>query len=395
MKKKTIKDIPKLSGKRVFVRVDFNVSLRDGQIANDTRIKEALPTIKYLVDKGAKVILASHLGRPKGKVDPKYSMTQVAERTQKLLNTKVTLIENYWTPEALIEIEKALKEGIVLLDNLRFQKGEETNDLKFSKHLAKMADVYVNDAFGSSHRAHASIVGISQFLDPYAGFLLDKEITMISKAIENPEKPMVVVIGGAKTPEKIRVIEKLLDIGDTVLLGGAIANTFLAAWGFGMGKSIVDHEMVEMARVLFWKTARQHTALILPSDVITSDAERKRKPKIEKYNEVENDSVIFDIGPESCKQYKEVMKEAKTIVWNGPMGLFEDPRFADGTICVLKTMAECKNATTIVGGGDTLTSIPDAKYLKDLSHVSTGGGAMLEFLENGTLPGIEVLQNAA
>ncbi|MBI2611932.1 phosphoglycerate kinase [Candidatus Gottesmanbacteria bacterium] len=394
MKKKTIRDIPKLSGKTVFVRVDFNVSLNNGEIANDARIKEVLPTIKYLIEKGAKVILASHLGRPKGKFDPKYSMRPVAEWTEKLLGTKVTLLEKYWEPQALIEIEKAKENSVIMLDNIRFHKGEETNDIRFGKHLAKMADVYVNDAFGSSHRAHASIVGISQFLPPYAGFLLDKEITMISKAIENPEKPMVVVIGGAKTPEKIRAIEKLIDIGDTVLLGGAIANTFLAAWGFGMGRSIVDHEMVEMARVLFWKTAQKHTALILPLDVIVSDSERIKKPKILPYNEVSNDAVIYDIGPETCKKYKEVMREAKTIIWNGPMGLFEDPRFANGTECILKTMAECKNATTIIGGGDTLTSIKNANYLKNLSHVSTGGGAMLEFLEKGTLPGIEVLQDA-
>lgn len=394
MKKKTVKDIPKLSGKTVFVRVEFNVSLDNGKIANDIRIREALPTLNYLLQKGAYLVLACHLGRPKGQINMKYSLDVVAKRTQELLGKPVLLIPNFWEEQALEKVNKLKKEGIVMLENMRFHKGEESNDKKLARHLAKMADIYVNDAFGATHRAHASIVGMPEFLPSYAGFLLNKEISIISKAIESPDKPLVAVIGGTKTPEKIAVIEKLLDIGDTVLLGGAIANTFLAAWGFGMGRSIVDHEMVEMARVLFWKSARQHSALMLPTDVVVSDNERKKKPKIVPYNQISNEDVIYDIGPETCHLYTKTMKEAKTVIWNGPMGLFEDARFNVGTQCILKTLSECKDALTIIGGGETLTTITDTKYLKNISHVSTGGGAMLDFLRYGTLPGIDVLQNA-
>lgn len=394
MQKKTIKDIPQLNKKTVFLRVDFNVSLNNGAVANETRIIEAIPTIRYLLNKGVKIILASHLGRPKGKVNPAYSMLPVVKKTQDLLQKPIHLIENYWEAHAKQKVLEAKEKGIVMLDNLRFVQGEEENSRKFAKHLASFADIYVNDAFGSTHRAHASIVGIPEFLPSYAGLLLDKEITMITKAIENPEKPLVAVIGGAKTPEKISVINKLLEIGDTVLLGGAIANTFLAAWGYGLGRSIVDHEMIEMARVIFWKTTRNHFALMLPQDVVISDKDRKAKPKIVSFDQVGSESMIYDIGPQTQKQYETVMQGAKTIIWNGPMGLFEDDRFAGGTIHILKTLSECTNALTIVGGGDTLTSIKDRKYLKGISHVSTGGGAMLELLQYGTLPGIEVLKDA-
>lgn len=394
MKKKTIKDIPVLKGKTVFLRVEFNVSLKDCQITNDLRIVESLPTILYLLNKGAFLVLACHLGRPKGKPDLKYSLTPVAKRLEELVGKKVHLVNNFWQEKAIDEVNILKTTGIVLLENMRFHPGEESNDKKLSKHLSKMADIYVNDAFGATHRAHSSIVGLAEYLPSYAGLLLDKEITMITRAIENPAKPLVAVIGGAKTPEKISVINKLLEIGDTVLLGGAIANTFLAAWGFGMGRSIVDHEMIEMARVIFWKTTRNHFALILPADVVISDAEKKQKPQVVPYDHVNNDAFIYDIGPETCKYYSSVMKTAKTIIWNGPMGLFEDDRFAAGTRCVLKTLSQCEGALTIVGGGDTLTSVKDKQLLKGISHVSTGGGAMLELLQKGTLPGIEVLKNA-
>ena len=395
MRKKNIKDIKDLRGKKVFLRVDFNVSLNNGDVANDTRIVEALPTIKYLLSKGAKLVIASHLGRPKGKVDPKYSMLPVVMRTEKHLGKKIHFIPQYWKEEALGKIQLALGDGdIVMIDNLRYQPGEEKNDKKFAKHLASMADIFVNDAFAATHRAHASIVGIPEYLPAYAGFLLEKAIDVISKVLEKPARPMVAIIGGAKTPEKIAVINKLLEVGDTVLLGGAIANTFLAAWGYGMGRSIVDHEMIEMARVIFWKTTREHFALILPEDVIISDEMRLKEPKIVRHDQVANDAVIYDIGPATCKYYKQIMSTAKTILWNGPMGLFEDKRFAQGTECILEALSQQKKATTIIGGGDTLATIKNKKLLKDITHVSTGGGAMLEFLENGTLPGIEVLKDA-
>ena len=391
MKKKTVKDIPVLYGKRVFLTVDFNISLSDGKVANDTRIVETLPTIKYLLEKGSKVIIASHLGRPRG-YDKKLSLLSVAKRLSFLINTKVNLIEKFWDKSALDQISSTPQNEISMLENIRFVPEEEENDRDFARHLASMADYFVNDAFGTSHRVHASIVGISEFLPSYAGLLMAKEIEMISEALERPKRPFLVIIGGAKTPEKIAVIEKILDIADTVILGGAIANTFLAAWGFGMGRSMVDYEMVEMARVVFWKTTRKHSALILPSDVVISDTDRKTKPKTVDYTDVPSEAIIYDIGTKTTAHYKELIREAKTIIWNGPLGLYEDPRFAKGTDFVLKCISE-NPFLTIAGGGDTLTSIKSKKYFKKISHVSTGGSAMLEFMEKGILPGIEVLKD--
>ena len=391
MKKKTVKDIPVLYGKRVFLTVDFNISLSDGKVANDTRIVETLPTIKYLLEKGSKVIIASHLGRPRG-YDNKLSLLPIAKRLSFLINTKVNLIEKFWDKSALDQISTTSQKEISMLENIRFVPQEEENDRDFARHLANMADYFVNDAFGTSHRVHASIVGISEFLPSYAGLLMAKEIEMISEALERPKRPFLVIIGGAKTPEKISVIEKILDIADTVILGGAIANTFLAAWGFGMGRSMVDYEMVEMARVVFWKTTRKHSALILPSDVVISDTDRKTKPKTVDYTEVPSEAIIYDIGTKTTAHYKELIRDAKTIIWNGPLGLYEDPRFAKGTDFVLKCISE-NPFLTIAGGGDTLTSIKSKKYFKKISHVSTGGSAMLEFMEKGILPGIEVLKD--
>ena len=390
--KKTILDIPVLKNKTVFLTVDFNISLHNGKIANDTRIREVLPTINYLLKKGAKLVIASHLGRPDG-YDLQYSLRPVAEHLQKMVSQKVFIVDKYWYPEINQEVSQKAKQGIVLLENIRFTENERKNDNNFSKHLSCMADYFVNDAFGASHRVHASIVGIAQYLPSYAGLLLDREIRMLDKSLFNPQKPFVVVIGGAKTPEKISVIEKLLDIAGTVILGGAIANTFLAAWGFGMGKSIIDYEMIEMAKVVFWKTSRRHSALILPHDVIiTTDSNQKKLITVD-YNKVPSNASIYDIGPETRKYYGQLMEKAKTIIWNGPMGLFEDERFKAGTESVLKSIAGSK-AFSIVGGGDTLTSIKNKDYLKKITHISTGGSAMLEYLKKGTLPGIEVLIDA-
>jgi len=391
MKKKTVRDIDDLSGKRVFVTCDFNISLADGKVTNDTRILETLPTIRYLLTKGAKVILASHLGRPLGH-DKKFSLSPVAKRLETIAKRKVQLIDNYWKTNALDAIAKISGQDLILLENMRFVKGEEDNDPSFSKHLASMADYFVNDAFGTSHRVHASIVGIPSYLPAYAGLLLEKEIRLISQALKTPIRPFVVVIGGAKTPEKIAVIERVLDIADTVILGGAIATTFLAAWGFGMGVSVVDYEMVEMARVVFWKATRKHSALILPLDVVISDTHRKVNPKVYPYNEVPHHSAIFDIGPKTQAYFRELIMDAKTIIWNGPMGMFEDQRFKAGTDSVLFAISQSR-AFSIVGGGDTLTSVSSKQYLRKISHISTGGSALLEFMEKGTLPGIEVLQN--
>lgn len=336
--------------------------------------------------------MASHLGRPQG-VDSALSLKPVAKRLAELINHKVILIDKFWEKKAIDKIGKAKNSQLVLLENIRFHPGEEENDREFARHLASMADFFVNDAFGTAHRVHASIVGIAEFLPAYAGLLMYKEVKMISGAVETPKRPFLLIIGGAKTPEKISVIERLLDIADTVALGGAIANTFLAAWGFGMGRSLVDYEMVEMARVVFWKTTRKHSALILPLDVVISDRDRKMRPKVVEYSKVPHNVAIYDIGPKTAKYYSELIKEAKTIIWNGPMGLYEDPRFTKGTDTLLKSIAQ-SGAYTIVGGGDTLTSIKQKRYLSKIVHVSSGGSAMLAFLERGTLPGIEVLQNA-
>lgn len=392
MKKKTVKDIKDLSGKTVFLTVDFNISLQDGKIANDTRIIEALPTIRYLLEHGAKIILASHLGRPQGH-DLRFSLTPVAKRLEQLLGRKIYLIDKFWEKSCLEQIKNKLGTGLVLLENIRFFPGEEKNDRAFSKHLASMADYFVNDAFGTSHRIHSSVVGIAEFLPSFAGLLLSREVEMLSNALEKPKRPFLLIIGGAKTPEKISVIEKLLEVADTIVLGGAMANTFLAAWGFGMGRSLVDYEMIEMARVVFWETSRKHCALILPSDVVISDKDRKIKPQIIDFNKVPHHMVIYDIGPKTQKQYWDLIKEAKTIIWNGPMGLYEDPRFSKGTDGLLENIAQSQSFS-IIGGGDTLGSIKNQKYIKKIGHVSTGGSAMLEFMQKGTLPGVEVLQNA-
>lgn len=393
MKKKTIIDILDLSGRTVFLTVDFNISLRDGNIANDARIVEAMPTINYLLKQGSKIILASHLGRPNGQQNPELSLLPVAKRLQQLSNKQVSLIDKFWEKRAVDAIRELNSHKLVMLENIRFHQGEEKNDRNFSKHLASMADYFVNDAFGTSHRTHASIVGIAEFLPSYAGLLMAKEIEMLSSALESPKRPFLVLIGGAKTPEKIAVIESILDMADTVALGGAIANTFLAAWGFGMGRSLIDHEMVEMARVVFWKATRKHSALILPLDVVIADEEGKSSPKIVSYNKVPPDVAIYDIGSKTIAHYQELIKTAKTIIWNGPMGFYEEPRYKKGTDALLKSIAESE-AMSIIGGGDTLTSIKSEHLLKQIDHISTGGSAMLEFMEKGTLPGIEVLQDA-
>lgn len=388
---KTIKDL-NLKGKRVLVRVDLNVSLSPHlTITDDTRIIEAIPTIRYLVDKGAKVILMSHLGRPQGKVNPKYSLKPVAARLSELMEKEVILIDRFWEKIAHQIVKKFTNGEILMLENIRFHPGEEKNDLRFAKHLSAFGDIFVNDAFGTSHRAHASVVGVAEILPSYAGFLIAKEIKMVSLALSEPKRPFLVAIGGAKTPEKIKVIDRLLDQADTIILGGAIANTFLKAWGIDTGKSLVDHEMIEMAKVVFWKASHKHCALILPDDVVVSNTSRTKPPQVADYNKIKDHLSIYDIGPKTQKKYADLISSAQTIIWNGPMGLYEDQRFRHGTNAVINAITH-NNGLTIVGGGDTLASIDKDELLTNVSHLSTGGGALLEFLEYGTLPGIEVLE---
>ncbi|MBI5798446.1 MAG: phosphoglycerate kinase [Candidatus Yonathbacteria bacterium] len=388
----SVKDA-KVAGKRVLVRVDFNVPMTDdGKVASDTRIIETLPTIALLLKRKATVVLVSHLGRPDGKVDPKYTMAPVARRLEHYLARKVHLIPDFWQKKAADYVRKLPKNSLVLCENVRYHIGEEHNDPAFAKSLADLAELYVNDAFGTAHRAHASTVGVTAYLPSYAGLLMEKEVYMIGKAITKPRRPLLVIIGGGKTPEKIRVIDRLLEIADTIYLGGAIANTFFATWGISVGVSKVDHEMIEMARQVLWKATRVHCSLMLPNDVVVTNGSRETKPFVLPYNEVPLALGIFDIGPQSIKELEGHIRGSKTIIWNGPMGMYEDERFTTGTKATLAAIAK-SGAESVIGGGDTISMIKDKTLVKKISHISTGGGAMLEYLEKGTLPGIEALKN--
>ncbi|MBI5448730.1 phosphoglycerate kinase [Candidatus Gottesmanbacteria bacterium] len=384
-----------IAGKRVLVRVDFNVSLAaDQRIANDQRIREALPTIEFLLEHKATPVLISHMGRPDGKPDAALSLSCVAGRLGELLGKQVVLVDRFWASDALPRIKKMSAGTVALCENIRFYPGEESNDVWFGRHLSGFADVFVNDAFGTAHRTHASTVGITRFLPSYAGFLFSREVAMIGCALAAPGRPLLLIIGGGKTPEKIRVIDRLLDVANTIYLGGAVANTFFATWGISVGVSKVDHEMIEMARAVLWKATRVHARLILPNDVVVSNSGRTAKPSVRPFHSVPKALGIFDIGPVACRELDGYAKEAKTIIWNGPMGMYEDDRFMAGTQSVFRSLAE-SGATTIIGGGDTISTIHDQTLLGKIHHVSTGGSAMLEFMEKGTLPAIEALKNHA
>ncbi|MGQ9494594.1 MAG: phosphoglycerate kinase [Anaerolineae bacterium] len=390
MNKKTIRDI-EVAGKRVLVRVDFNVPLdKAGQITDDTRIRAALPTIEYLRDKGAKVIVCSHLGRPKGKVAEEFRLMPVAKRLSELLGTTVQKTDDCIGPE----VEKAvaaMKPGdVLLLENLRFHAEEEANDPGFAKQLAALADVFVNDAFGAAHRAHASTEGVAHFLPAVAGFLMERELTFLGKALAAPTRPFVAILGGAKVSDKIGVIENLLPTVDWLIVGGGMANTFLKALGYEVGASLVEDDKVELAKDLLHRAGKK---LMLPTDVVIADAFAADAH----YQTVPVDKVlpgwrILDIGPQSVKQFNEVLKKAKTVVWNGPMGVFEFPAFAAGTVAIAKSLAET-DATTIIGGGDSAAAVEQAGVAEKMTHISTGGGASLEFLEGRILPGVAALQD--
>ncbi|MBC7233737.1 MAG: phosphoglycerate kinase [Chloroflexi bacterium] len=390
MNKKTIRDI-EVAGKRVLVRVDFNVPLdKAGQITDDTRIRAALPTIEYLRDKGAKVIVCSHLGRPKGKVAEEFRLTPVAKRLSELLGTPVQKTDDCIGPE----VEKAvaaMKPGdVLLLENLRFHAEEEANDPGFAKQLAALADVYVNDAFGAAHRAHASTEGVAHFLPAVAGFLMERELTFLGKALADPTRPFVAILGGAKVSDKIGVIENLLPKVDWLIVGGGMANTFLKALGYEVGASLVEEDKVELAKDLLQRAGKK---LMLPVDVVIADAFAADA----QHQTVPVDKVlpgwrILDIGPQSVEAFNAVLKKAKTVVWNGPMGVFEFPAFAAGTVAIAKSLAET-DATTIIGGGDSAAAVEQAGVANKMTHISTGGGASLEFLEGRVLPGVAALQD--
>ncbi len=384
-----------LKGKTVLLRADFNVPLDDnGNIVDDTRIYEELPTIRYILKNGAKLIICSHLGRPKGEFNQKYSMFPVAQHLIRYLLNKIYFAVDVVGPDAM-QKAKALKEGEVLvLENLRFHKEEEADDLYFAKKLASMADIYIDDAFGTIHRKHASIYRVAKLLPNNAmGFLMGKEITTITKAIQNPERPFVSILGGAKVADKIGVVTNLAEKSDYVLIGGAMAFTFLKAKGYKVGKSIVDDNSLEIAKNILENAEKNGKQIILPIDVSTSETySPKAKAKIFNIEDIPDNYMGLDIGPKTISLYKNIIKKAKTIIWNGPMGVFEFSNFSSGTVEIAQAIAKNKGLT-IVGGGDSVSAVKALKLEDKISHISTGGGATLALLEGGELPGLDALSD--
>lgn len=393
MNKKTVKDID-LKGKKVFVRCDFNVPMDENQnITDNTKIVAALPTIKYLLEQNCKIILASHLGRPKGEVKPEFSLKPVAKELSKLLGKEVIMANDVIGEDATTKAEK-LKEGeIMLLENVRFHREETDNDPEFAKKLASMAEVFVNDAFGTAHRAHASTTGIADYIPGVAGFLIEKELKFLGNAINNPERPFVAILGGAKVSDKIGVIDSLLDKVDTLMIGGGMAYTFFKAQGYNVGNSLCEVEKTDLALEAMEKAKSKGVKLLLPIDTkIGKEFKPDTESKTVAWTEIPDEWEGFDIGEKTIEMFKNELKSAKTVIWNGPLGLFEFDQFAIGTNEIAKTLAEL-DATTIIGGGDSAAAVTKAGLADKMTHISTGGGASLEFLEGKKLPGIECLQD--
>ena len=394
MNKKTIEDID-VSGKKVLVRVDFNVPLdENGRITDETRIKAALPTIKYLLEHNAAVILCSHLGRPKGEFNMKYSLAPVASRLKEIFGENRVTFASDIIGESAKQAVSSLKPGnIVLLENLRFHKEEEKNDPAFAKALAAYADIYVNDAFGTAHRAHASTAGVADYLPAVAGELIGKELSVMGKALDNPERPFVAILGGRKVSDKIGVIHNLLEKVDTLIIGGAMSYTFFKAMGLNIGNSLVEEDKLSLAKQLLAKAEAKGIKMLLPVDcVLANDFNAQAEMLTVDYDKIPDGWEGMDIGPKTRELYAQAIKPAKTVIWNGPMGVFEFPRFAEGTKAVAKAMSEC-SGTTIIGGGDSAAAVEQLGFASKITHISTGGGASLEFLEGLELPGVAALND--
>ncbi|MGF9909056.1 phosphoglycerate kinase [Brevibacillus porteri] len=390
MNKKSIRDV-ELAGKRVFCRVDFNVPMQDGVITDDTRIRAAVPTIRFMMEAGAKVILASHFGRPKGQVVEEMRLTPVAAHLSSLLGKEVRKLEDCHGADVEAAVERMESGDVILLENVRFHAGEEKNDPELAKSFAALADLFVNDAFGTAHRAHASTAGIAEYIPAVAGLLMEKEIRFMGGALSNPERPFTAIVGGAKVKDKIAVIENLLTKVDHLIIGGGMANTFLKAQGYGIGASLCEDDKLDLARTLMDQAKERGVQLLMPVDVVVADRfAADAEKQVVAIDAIPEGWMALDIGPKTVEQYHSVIVDSKTVVWNGPMGVFEMDAFAGGTIGVAKAMAAC-SGTTIIGGGDSVAAVEKAGVAEQMTHISTGGGASLEFMEGKELPGVAVL----
>ena len=394
MNKKTIRDVD-VTNKKVLVRCDFNVPLdkETGKITNDLRIVAALPTIKYLLENNAKVILCSHLGKPKGEIKPELSLKSVANRLSEYLGFEVKFSKDI-VGENAKELSKELKPGkAILLENVRFDPREEKNDKEFSKELASLAEIYVNDAFGTAHRAHSSTVGVAEFLPAVCGFLIEKEVEMLGDNLNNPERPFVAILGGAKVSDKIKVIENLLEKVNSIIIGGGMTYTFLKAMGYEIGNSICELDRIDIAKETIEKAEKKGVKLLFPIDTVCGkEFSNEAETIVVDSKEIPKGWQGLDIGPKAIEEFTQVLKNAKTVIWNGPLGVFEFEKFAKGTNAIAKVLSEI-NAITIVGGGDSVAAVEKGGFSDKITHISTGGGATLEYLEGKELPGIECLEN--
>jgi phosphoglycerate kinase len=393
MNKKSVRDID-VNGKRVLCRVDFNVPMKDGSVSDDTRIRAALPTIQYLSEQGAKVILASHLGRPKGAVVEEMRLTAVAGRLSELLGKNVHKTDEAYGETVKQKIEELNQGDVLLLENVRFYPGEEKNDPELAKSFAELADVYVNDAFGAAHRAHASTEGIAKHLPAVSGLLMEKELEVLGKALSNPDRPFTAIIGGAKVKDKIGVIENLLEKVDNLIIGGGLAYTFVKAQGHEVGKSLLEEDKVDLAKSFMDKAKEKGVKFYMPVDaVVADDFSNDANTKVVPIDSIPSDWEALDIGPETSRLYSDVIANSKLVIWNGPMGVFELEAFANGTKSVAEALANAENAYSVIGGGDSAAAVEKFNLAEKMDHISTGGGASLEFMEGKELPGVVALND--